>query len=135
AAGEAGQVLEQLAGARTPLQAQLAWQVADAAAQGRPTRTGLLAEYAHRAARRPDYVEQHAHGRGLPRPVGADEAEHLASPHLEVEPAQRRGPAEALDEALRHDHRHLATSHIARGPGSVGRTQRGPRRLQQLWAR
>src|SRR6266498_1333392 len=69
-----------------------------------------LAEQLDAAGGREHQAEQHAHGRGLARAVGAEEAEHVPLVHLEVEVAHGLDPAVALGQPLGADGRSHRTA-------------------------
>ncbi len=63
-------------------------------------------------------TEDHAHGRGLPRPVGSEEAGDGTRPHLEGKVVHGRLRAEALGQADCLDHAPAPSTHsVVRGPG------------------
>ena len=66
---------------------------------------GIEPEDAQRPVRDRRDAADHAHRRGLPRPVRAEEAEGLASLEVEVDRVHGDEVAEALDEVARVDQR------------------------------
>src|SRR5699024_6475789 len=65
---------------------------------------GIAPEQADLAAVGPEQTEEHAHGRGFARAVGPEEPVDLAGSHFEVEPVERAGGAEGLDDPPGGDH-------------------------------
>ena len=65
---------------------------------------GIEPQHAQDAATQGADARDHAHGRGLPGAVRAEEAEGLASSDGELDPVDGHEVAEALDQAVGLDH-------------------------------
>jgi len=80
--------VEHAFGRQVGLQAQLAGKVSHPTPNGDGIRAGAEPQDADRAGVGPDQIQQTADGRRLARAVGAQEAQDLASPDLQVDAAQ-----------------------------------------------
>ena len=85
AAAQVGEVLDRLGAGQAVVQVELAGQVADAPVDRDRVDGRLDAEDLGPPRGRPDEVEQDAHRRRLPRPVGPEEPEDLALLDVEVQ--------------------------------------------------
>jgi hypothetical protein len=129
AATQPNEVLEQLPGRRSALHRELARQVPDPRTHGRPARGRRGTEHLGVPGGRSQLVEQDPDRGRLARAIGAEEAEHLTPPDLEVEPVERADaagrPAAAgrpvvLDQPFGADH-DVPGSVVTRGGGGHGR--------------
>ncbi len=121
AAAQVGEVAQRLAPGEVGVQAQLTGQVAAARLDRQRLAAAVPAEDEGAPGRRPDQVQQHADGGRLAGAVGAEEAEHLARPDLQVEvdDAAAAPPAVALGQPLGDDGRRGgAAAHPDSSPSS-----------------
>ena len=77
--------LDELTAGHVLVQAQLARQVGDVAAGGDAVAPAVVAGDAGRPGGGPQEAQEQAQGRGLAGAVGAEQAEHLARRHVQVE--------------------------------------------------
>ena len=103
AAAQVGEVRDGVVAREVRIHRQVTRQVADALAKLDGLLVRVHPEDRRRAARRPNLVHHRSDGRRLARPVGAEEAEHLARLDVEVQIVERLHLAVVLGEALRAD--------------------------------
>jgi hypothetical protein len=89
-AAEVGDVVHQLPAGQVLIQGQLAGQVADAAADLQAVGAAVHPQDLGPPAGGPDQVEQQPDGGRLAGAVGAEEPEHLARPHGQVQAGDPR---------------------------------------------
>ena len=117
-AGQGGVETEHLVGREPGLVPEQLGQVADPAA--RLAVPDPTTEHRPLARRRPRQAEQQLDRRRLARPVGAEEAEHLAGLDVQVERVERHGPAVDLAQRVGLD----GGGHRASFSGLTGRSRR-----------
>ena len=124
AAAQVGEVEQRVAPGEVRIQTQLTGQVAAARLDRQGVAAAVQPEDERAAFRGPDEVQQHADGGRLAGPVGAEEAEDLARPDLEVEPDDAAALAVALGQLLGEDRRHAvlwwSAAHASRIRRSAG---------------
>jgi hypothetical protein len=113
---EVAQVGERLADRLAPVDGELAGQVADTAPQRGAARPRPGAQHPDLAAAGPDQVQQQPDGGGLAGAVGAEVAEHLARPDLQVQTVEPTPAPVRLCQPLGADHRLVARA----APGHRG---------------
>jgi hypothetical protein len=94
---------------RTISEGQLLEHDADPRPQRGAAPFGVLAQDLHLTAVAVTEPFEDLDRRGLARPVGAEDREHLALVHLEVDPSHRLDRAVGLVEAPHFDDGHVAT--------------------------
>src|SRR5262249_50456224 len=121
---DAGEEVEVLAGAEVAVERELLGHVAEPGA-GRPAGPGEGRAGDPRGTLRwLQQAAEHLERRGLPRAVGAEQAEDLAATDTEADVVGGRERAEPLRQVAGLDHRALA----GRGPADLARERRLPLR-------
>jgi hypothetical protein len=108
--------VEVLASGEVAVKARLLDDRADAGEGGRAALPEVVAEQAHRAARRPGEAEEQADERRLAGAVRPQESERASARHLQVDGLERGAVAEALAQAMGLD-RELGHGPILRRAG------------------
>jgi hypothetical protein len=100
---EAAQQVDHLAAGQVRPQGHVPGDIGEAAVQGDRVAPGVAAEQLGPAGVGPQQAQQDPDGGGLAGPVGAEEPVYLAGPHLQVEPVEGPGGAEALHQSRDRD--------------------------------
>src|SRR5437899_101669 len=105
---DADEEVEVLVDGEVVVERELLRHVADLLPHALRAERADLARKPHLALARLHQAAEHLDGRGLPRPVGAEQAVDLAVAHLEVDALDRDELAERLAQAARADGDRLA---------------------------
>ena len=125
-AAEPAEQVDDLAAAQLRPQRHLARHVREPPVQGDRVAPRVAAEQPDGAGVGAEHPEQDADRRGLARSVRAEEAVDLAGADLEIEPVERPGGAEGLDESRDLDRlRHARLPPAPRGARSIVRAAPG----------